>query len=128
MLNDIESRKDIMLLVTNFYTQVRENEMLGPIFNPIIQNWDEHLEHIGDFWEGMIFQKPLFKGNPVKAHVLADAFHNHAITQLHFHEWLTLWHSTVNSLFQGDHAELVKNKARNIASHLNIRITMAKPS
>lgn len=128
MLKDIQSREDIMLLMSKFYTQVRTHETLGPIFNPIIQNWDEHLEHIGDFWEGMIFQKAIFKGNPMKAHIEADKYHNHSITQLHFHEWLTLWHSTVDSLFEGENAELVKNRARNIASHLNIKITMAKPS
>lgn len=45
MAADIGILKDIELLVDSFYTKVRSDELLGPIFNGVIQNrWPEHLK------------------------------------------------------------------------------------
>jgi len=49
MKKDIQSREDVALLVNTFYPKVRENELLGPIFNTMIKDWETHLELLTDF-------------------------------------------------------------------------------
>lgn len=48
---DITNRKDIELMVDTFYAEVREDDLLGPIFNRIIKdNWSKHLDTMYRFW------------------------------------------------------------------------------
>ena len=53
----IEGREDINNIVRLFYAQVRENEILGPIFNRAIpdEDWDFHMGKITDFWDSVFF-------------------------------------------------------------------------
>ena len=55
MKRDIVDRRDVAIIVHAFYTKVRADELLGPIFNKIITDWDEHLERLIDFWEMSLF-------------------------------------------------------------------------
>ena len=54
---DIKDREDVSLLVNTFYAKVRNDKVLGPIFNNIINDWDAHLELLTDFWETQLFLK-----------------------------------------------------------------------
>nr|HAD53171.1 globin [Algoriphagus sp.] len=47
----ISSRKEVDFLVRRFYDQVRKHEVLGPVFNHVVQDWEHHLVHLSDFWE-----------------------------------------------------------------------------
>ena len=53
VMNKIESRQEISILVNTFYTKIRNNETLGPIFNNRIpaDKWPEHIDKLTDFWE-----------------------------------------------------------------------------
>jgi hemoglobin len=48
----IENREDVRVLVHAFYLKIRENDLLGPIFNGhiVTEKWPEHLEKLTDFW------------------------------------------------------------------------------
>ncbi|HBY69535.1 MAG TPA: globin, partial [Flavobacteriaceae bacterium] len=39
---EIRNREDVNKLVVTFYDSVRTDELLGPIFNSVITDWDEH--------------------------------------------------------------------------------------
>ena len=58
---DIENRKDVNNLVTQFYKKIRKDDLLGPIFNKAIADWPIHLEHLTDFWETQLFFVSKFK-------------------------------------------------------------------
>ena len=48
---DILSLDDVKLLVDTFYTRVRADELLGPIFDERIQDrWERHLDLMYRFW------------------------------------------------------------------------------
>lgn len=113
-MKTIESRKDVHQLVTAFYAKIRQDELLGPIFNKHIatEQWPEHLDKLTDFWETNLFGIPKFKGNPTAKHRDVDAGLNHSIEQTHFGKWLQLWFETINELFEGELAERAKNAAR----------------
>ena len=85
---DIKNRADITLLVETFYTKIRADEVLGPIFNGIIKDWESHLVLLIDFWETQLFLKRKYYGNPVTAHQEVDDKMNHSISSEHFGLWL----------------------------------------
>ncbi len=48
MKTDIKNREDVSLLINTFYKKIRKDEILGPIFNGIITDWDAHLVLLTD--------------------------------------------------------------------------------
>lgn len=127
MLRDLENRADVYKLVSAFYTEVRKDELLGPIFNRHIIDWPEHLERLTDFWETNLFYVAKFKGNPMQVHQKVDAAENYTINELHFGVWLNLWFKTLDSLFEGEKSNIAKNRARNMGTFFHINIFQAKP-
>ena len=73
-----------------------------------------------DFWENVIFFTGAYTGNPMTAHKQL-----HQKTELkpaHFQEWIKLFTQTVDGLFEGDKAELTKQRAISIATVMQIKI------
>ena len=121
-MTDIQNREDVALLVNTFYTKVRANDELGPIFNTAIKDWDTHLIHLTNFWESQLFRKNVFSGNPLKKHVEVDGNNNNQLTNDLFGLWLQFWLGTIDELFKGELANLAKDRARNIASFMFMEI------
>ena len=126
MKNDIQNREDVYLLVSSFYIKVRANEKIGHFFNDTIEDWPAHLEKLTDFWETNLFMVSKFRGNPVRAHKEVDREFHKSIEQAHFGEWLNLWFQTVDSIFEGERANIAKNSARNMAHNLFMNIFMSR--
>lgn len=122
MKQDIQNREDVFLLVSTFYRKVQENKEIGSFFNETIQDWPAHLEKLTDFWETNLFFVNKFRGNPMKAHKEVDKNFNHTMEQKHFGEWLNMWFQTIDELFEGEKANMAKNRARNMATHLFMNV------
>jgi hemoglobin len=122
---DITTREDVYLLVSSFYDKVRKDEVLGPFFE-IIEDWDENLEKLTDFWQSNLFLKTRYYGNPLEAHIKADNANDNSISELHFGLWLNLWFETIDSLFEGDIAQNAKQRARKMATFMNMSIFQAR--
>ncbi len=116
----LNSRTAISLLVRTFYAQVRKDDFIGPIFNNHIKDWDTHLERITDFWETNLLFVHSYKGSPIQAHLGVDQ--QHEISPEHFGRWLQLWFETIDAYFEGDNAQIAKNRARNMSTHLFMKI------
>jgi hemoglobin len=122
---DITTREDVYLLVSSFYDKVRKDEVLGPFFE-IIEDWDEHLEKLTDFWQSNLFLKTRYYGNPLEAHIKADNANDNSISELHFGLWLNLWFETIDRLFEGDIAQNAKQRARKMATFMNMSIFQSR--
>lgn len=122
MKNDIQNRNDIALLVRSFYTDVRSHEILGPIFNSIITDWETHFDLLTDFWETQLFLKRKYQGNPVQAHQEVDDKLKGTVTSEHFGLWLNLWFATIDKLFEGETAWVAKNRAQKMSTMLFMKI------
>ncbi len=84
---------DIRQLVTQFYAQVRQDAQLGPIFEHNVQDWDEHLDMLCDFWSAILLGTRRFKGAPIARHA--------ALPELSwplFERWLEIFHQTTATL------------------------------
>lgn len=127
---DIENREDVFLLVTEFYKKVRKDEVLGPFFNRVINDWDAHLERLTTFWETSLFMSKKIKhkyyGNPLEVHVRVDQENDNKITELHFGIWLNLWVQTLDVLFEGEVTDNAKRRARKMGSFLYMSIFQAR--
>lgn len=126
----IENREDVALLVRSFYSKIKSDEKLGPIFNGVIKDWEQHLEHLTTFWESSLFMtKKLEKryiGNPIEAHVKVDDYTKNSIDEIHFGIWLNYWSQTIDELFEGEVADMAKRRARKMATFIHIEVFKAR--
>jgi hemoglobin len=106
---DIETVQDIEILVDCFYQQVREDELLGPVFQKIIpteEEWGQHLETMNKLWKTVLYSKSAYRGNPFPRHIDLE------IGSKHFDRWLVLFGQTVDNNFSGNQADGIKKRSR----------------
>jgi hemoglobin len=119
--NDIENREDVVLLVNTFYQRVREDELIGPVFEQRIQgNWDPHLNTMHDFWYTLLFGKEAYRGNPFAKHIGLP------VGSVHFERWLLLFNATLDQLFEGPRKEEAKKKAASIAQVFQAKLSLLR--
>lgn len=59
--HDIQDRDDIDRLMRRFYSRVLADEIIGYIFTDVAKlDLEHHLPLIGDFWESIVFQNPVY--------------------------------------------------------------------
>ncbi|HKJ33141.1 MAG TPA: group III truncated hemoglobin [Balneolales bacterium] len=121
LLHDIESDDDVVRLVHTFYHYVQKDERLNYIFNEFAGiDWDTHLPKMVDFWSNILFRTGRYHGRPFRQHVPLP------LKLKDFERWLGLFFNTVDLLFEGPHAEQVKQMAYNIASSFASRLELLK--
>ena len=107
--SELSTEEDVNLLVRTFYAKVQKDELLGPIFNGVIDNWEEHYDLLTLFWSTNLFIKKGYRGNPLEKHAEVDEAMDGAINEMHFGVWLNLWFETIDELFVGEKAQIAKN-------------------
>ena len=103
-------------LVDRFYARVREDELLGPVFNEAVTDWPEHLEKLGAFWSSVMLTSGRYKGNPMAAHLRRAR----VIKPEMFDKWLTLWADTASAELTPAGANAIIAKAERIAESLKL--------
>lgn len=115
--HDILTLDDVRLMVDTFYGSVRQDPLLGPIFDGVIQDrWPSHLGKMYQFWQGLLLGEHTYEGRPFPPHAVLP------IEKEHFERWLTLFHGTVDELFEGPKAEEAKWRSLRIAETFHYRI------
>ncbi len=121
MKKRITGRDDIETLVRNFYEKVKADDCIGFIFNDIAKvNWEKHLSVMFDFWENVLFYTGSYEGNPMLVHQHIN--HVIPLTKEHFLRWYQVFEQTVDELFEGQNAILIKQKAYSISTVMQIKI------
>ena len=78
-------------LVERFYAKARREPLTGPVFNTAVDDWDEHLHKLRDFWSSVMLTTGRYKGNPMAVHM------KHPIEPAFFERWPALWRETAAS-------------------------------
>ena len=121
MKRDIEGDEDVRLLVRSFYNKVLEDDLLAHFFAYAKEHkWDEHLHTLDSFWKNILFFDGDYFGNPLQVHKTLHFFK--PLQHRDFKRWLQLFTQTVDELFEGDKAELAKQRATSIATMMRIKI------
>ncbi|RDK89181.1 group III truncated hemoglobin [Marinirhabdus gelatinilytica] len=116
-MKEIKDRKDIEIMVDTFYTAVRKDDLLGPIFNGIIKdNWSQHLDTMYRFWQTVLLHEYAYKGSPFMPHRKLP------INEQHFDRWLQLFKSSIDENFKGKAADEAKWRAEKMAEMFLIKL------
>lgn len=108
---------DIQQLVDAFYEKVRDDELLGPVFNRVIEDrWPEHLEKMYRFWQTVLLDEHTYHGSPFSPHAHLP------IGEEHFKRWLQLFNTTVNEHFTGEKATEAIWRAEKMAQMFHFKI------
>jgi len=103
MMKIIESHSDVQFLVERFYAKVVEDDVLSPFF--IHLDFDKHLPKMIHFWTFVLLDEAGYTTD-------VTAKHSHMrLKQEHFDRWLQLFNDTVDAHFEGEKAELAKQRA-----------------
>lgn len=106
-------------VVRTFYGRVREDAVLGPIFESrLAGRWDRHLANMVDFWSSVLLRSGRYRGQPMVAH------HPLGLTAAHFQRWLSLFEATVTDLCAGPAAALFIDRSQRIAESLQIGLNI----
>jgi hemoglobin len=108
-------------LVHAFYARVRRDPQLGPVFDREVEDWDEHLAKLTDFWSSVMLMTGRFKGRPMAAHVAVGD-----ITPAHFARWLELFAETAREVCPTAAAELFAARSRMIGQSLQLGIAAGR--
>lgn len=115
MKKDIETREDLEYLLDEFYKIVVKDSKIGHHFDDL--DLKTHLPVIVDFWEKILFGKPVYFGNPLFVHQILHK--KSPLTLSNFQRWVEIFSAAVDRLFTGKTAENAKLRAKMIAHSLN---------
>lgn len=117
MKKDIKNRKDIQLLIDNFYKKLLSDKTIGYIFTDIVKiNLEKHLPIMYDFWDNALFYSGTYTGNPMNLHRHLNNIQ--PLEKIHFDKWIELFEDTVSNQFDGEKANQAIKIAKNIAVFL----------
>lgn len=107
MNSDIQTRRDIEILINKFYDKAKQDTLLGPVFSRV--DWPRHLPTMYNFWASMLLGDQSYQGNPFQKHL------HLTINSTHFNRWLELFTQTIDENFSGPKADETKSRAQSIA-------------
>lgn len=105
-------------LVHAFYAKVREDDLLGPVFDARIENWDKHLQRMCVFWSSVTLRTGAYRGSPMQLHAPLP------VDAQHFDRWLSLFEETANEVCPPNAAEHFVMSAKRIAQSLELGIAI----
>ena len=117
-MNTEITEADIACLVPAFYDRIRQDTVLGPVFNEAIKDWPQHLKTLEAFWSSVMLTSGRYKGQPMVAHFR----HEQVMTTENFARWLGLWEEVSSAVLLCDKAAIFQEKAGRIAESLQLGI------
>jgi hemoglobin len=103
-------------LVRSFYAKIRADELLGPIFEARIQDWEPHLQRMCAFWSSVALMSGRYHGSPITRHLPLPVDANH------FDRWLALFEETAREVCPSEAEVHFVEPARRIAESLELGI------
>jgi hemoglobin len=97
-----------------------------PFFEDIVaqNHLEEHLDIISDFWNDILFDTNTYSNNVMKKHVDKNVFVE--FKKEHFTIWMSYLSETIDVHFDGEKAFNMKNRARSIATVMELKLDVYK--
>jgi len=117
---DIQGREDIRVLMEAFYTRLLADPSISYLFTDVAKiDMIEHIPVLVDFWDSVLFQSDSYRKNAMQPHMVLHQ--QSPLQKHHFQTWLSHFNSTVDELFEGETAFLAKQRARSIATMIELK-------
>lgn len=110
---DLCAEEEVHALVHGFYARIRQDPVLGPVFDAHITNWEPHLARMVDFWSGALRGTARFRGTPMPKHVALPG-----LSAELFQRWLALFEQTTATLGNLAMRERANDLAHRVAQSL----------
>ena len=106
-------------LVRGFYARVRDDALIGPVFEARIADWEPHLQRMCAFWSSVALMTGVYHGQPMQKHLPLP------VDARHFDRWLAIFEATARDLCPPKAAEHFIERARRIAESLELGLAVA---
>lgn len=121
LIDDIVERTgidDAMIetLVRTFYARVRNDPLIGPVFENRVGDWEAHLSRLCAFWSSVALASGRYHGQPMAAHMPLP------IDTVHFDRWLEIFAVTAREVCPPAAAAHFLERAIRIADSLELGI------
>lgn len=103
-------------MVELFYLRTQQDDLLGPIFEEIVEDWDAHYEKMTRFWSSATLHAGTYSGRPIEAHKFGG------LSKAHFDRWVELFTKTVADVFAPSDAAIFVDLGQKMASNIAMRI------
>lgn len=126
-MKDIQTRADVELLVRAFYEKAVKDPVIGFTFSEMLEfGIEKHIPTMVDFWEGVLFNKSIYKGGILYKHFMING--KHPLEQVHFDTWIQLWNETVEELFEGPVAQDAIDRALKVGQVIHKKLAVFMPA
>jgi hemoglobin len=121
MKKDIETREELEDFLWTFYEKAFADNLIGRFFTEVVPlDLDTHIPIIANFWESVAFNKPSYRKNVMEVH--KHIHHLSKIKKEHLDRWVKIFTETLDEPFEGPKAELMKQRAKSIATLMDIKL------
>ncbi|MGE0666964.1 MAG: group III truncated hemoglobin [Sphingomonadales bacterium] len=107
-------------LVDAFYSRVRSDAVLAPIFKARVSDWDEHLATMRRFWSAVALMTGAYHGEPMAKHAPLP------VSGAHFDRWLALFRETTRAVCPPEAADFFDDRAGRIARSLEMGVAVSR--
>jgi hemoglobin len=118
----IGEKEGIAKLLHHFYADVRQHNIIGPIFNKQIKDWPTHLLKIGEFWARVTGGPSNYSGQMPLKHLELG------LTPEHFKIWLQLWDMNCRIHLKPEEADELSRLAHEIGARLKSILSSVQSS
>jgi hemoglobin len=112
LFDRIGGQAELSKLLRYFYADVRQHQLIGPVFNEHIKDWPAHLAKIGEFWARVTGGPSNYSGQMPAKHLTLG------LDPHHFAAWLQLWDSNCRCYLQPREAQEMSALAHEIGLRL----------
>jgi hemoglobin len=116
----IGGQEKLRTFLWHFYSDVRQHQVIGPIFNARIKDWPEHVSKIAEFWARATGGPSNYSGQMPLKHLSLG------LEPKHFAAWLELWDWNCKRHLQATEAAEMSALAHGIGARLR-QIVAAAP-
>ncbi len=107
-------------MVELFYSRTQHDDLLGPIFDQRVEDWEAHYEKMTRFWSSAAINAGTYSGRPIEAHRFGG------LTKAHFDRWVEMFIATANDVFDESDAAIFANLGKKMASSIAMRIGVGR--
>ena len=124
MQKQLSGREDIYRVLSDFYDALLLDDTMRHFFKKFNdpKAREHHLQDLCSFWEQSLFYNGSYDKNVMRIH--QDVHAKDRIRMVHIDRWLELFRESVDSSFEGTHAERMKNKALSIATVMRLKMDL----
>jgi hemoglobin len=121
MKKDIETREELEEFLRAFYKKAFADKLIGHFFTEVVPlDLKTHIPIIASFWESVVFNTHGYRKNVMEVH--KHIHHLSKIKKEYLDRWVKIFTETLDEEFEGYHTELMKQRAKSIATVMDIKL------